>query len=65
MKALMRALVIDENKRIADILLREAARLDVAIHSAATLEEGLLVCRVDGAEYLYMAGKCSRAVSGS
>jgi two-component system NtrC family response regulator len=44
----LKALIIDEKKHIADILLRDAARLGVEIHSAATLEEGLLVCQVDG-----------------
>ncbi len=44
----MKALVIDEKKHIAEILLRDAARLDIEIHSAATLEEGLLACQADG-----------------
>jgi two-component system NtrC family response regulator len=44
----LKALIIDEKKHIADLLLRDAARLGVEIHSAATLEEGLLACQVDG-----------------
>jgi two-component system NtrC family response regulator len=44
----LKALIIDEKKHIADILLRDAARLGIEIHSAATLEEGLLACQVDG-----------------
>jgi two-component system NtrC family response regulator len=44
----LKALIIDEKKHIADILLRDAARLGVEIHSAASLEEGLLACQVNG-----------------
>lgn len=44
----MKALVIDETKHTADALLRDAAQLGVEIHSADTIEEGLLACQVDG-----------------
>ncbi len=43
----MKALIIDEIRDIADTLLRNAASLDVEIHSVATLEEGLRACRDD------------------
>jgi two-component system NtrC family response regulator len=46
--SLVKALVIDENKHTADILLRDAARLGIEIYSADTIEEGLLACQVDG-----------------
>ncbi|MGB3212492.1 MAG: sigma-54 dependent transcriptional regulator [Desulforhopalus sp.] len=44
----MKALIIDDQKHIADILIRDTAGLDVEIHFAATLDEGLRACQVDG-----------------
>jgi two-component system NtrC family response regulator len=43
----LKALVIDEIPKIADVLLREASHRDVEIHYVATLDEGLRACRDD------------------
>ncbi len=43
----MKALIIDEKKYIADILMSHADRLGVELLTAVTLEEGLRACQTD------------------
>ena len=44
----MKVLIIDDTKHVADIVMQQAARLDVEMHFAATLEQGLRACQVKG-----------------
>ncbi len=47
MNYILKVLIIDEKTDVFDVMLREATRLSVEIHSATTLEEGLLACQAD------------------
>ena len=44
----MKALIIDDTQHIADIVMQQAARLDVEIHYTATLKQGLHACQEQG-----------------
>ena len=44
----LKALIIDDKKYVADIVMQQAARLDVEMNFAPTLKQGLHACQVKG-----------------
>ncbi|MEE4241184.1 MAG: response regulator, partial [Desulfopila sp.] len=61
----MKVLVIDEKNDIAESLLGEAQQLEVEVHSAATLDEGVLICEQRGADIVMMRDIISGCASCS